>query len=83
MCWYMSVWQLRADLSLLKTFYGLLSLPFILFISPLAPLLLHLRPTGYDQAGGMRPLEDGRRRMMGVGERAVSGSDQGAKAKWA
>jgi hypothetical protein len=50
-------WQFRADIALLKTMYGLLSLPFVLFITPLAPLLLHLRPTGYDRNGQVTPVK--------------------------
>lgn len=39
-----------------RTLYGLLSLPFVVFLLPLADrLLTHARPTGYDQYGNTVP----------------------------
>jgi len=49
-------WQFRADMFWLKTFYGLISLPFALFIIPLlSSILLHVRPTAYNRAGQCVP----------------------------
>ena len=43
--WLFVAWLLRADLMMLKTIYGVLSFPFAVFATPLAPFLLHLRET--------------------------------------
>lgn len=49
-------WMLRADIVMLKTLYGLLSFPFLIFVSPLAPILLHMRPTAYNKKGECVPV---------------------------
>eukprot|EP00455_Lapot_gusevi_P004326 TRINITY_DN11796_c0_g1_i3.p1 TRINITY_DN11796_c0_g1~~TRINITY_DN11796_c0_g1_i3.p1 ORF type:complete len:189 (-),score=36.86 TRINITY_DN11796_c0_g1_i3:38-580(-) len=49
-------WQFKGDIYFLKTIYGLLNFPFIIFITPFAQILLHLRPTGYNEKGDCVPL---------------------------
>ena len=44
-------WILRGDLLMLKTVYSLLSFPFLIFVSPLAVLLLHNSKTAYNENG--------------------------------
>lgn len=46
-----------ADISMLKTLYGVLAFPFLVFASPLKILLLHLRPTGYNKRGECVPMK--------------------------
>lgn len=51
-------WQIRADMYWLKTLYGLLSAPFVVFVLPIfAQVLLHLRPTGYTPDGRCVPQQ--------------------------
>lgn len=51
-------WQIRADMYWLKTLYGLLSAPFVVFVLPVfAQVLLHLRPTGYTPDGRCVPQQ--------------------------
>jgi hypothetical protein len=50
-------WLFKQDLFFLKTAYGLLSFPFLVFLVPLlSQLLLHTRATGYNRAGECVPV---------------------------
>lgn len=54
-------WQFKADLFFVRALYGVLSLPFLLFvIPPFSTLFLHVIPTGYNKAGECVPMMTGK-----------------------
>ncbi len=56
-------WQFAADMAMLKILYGLCSFPFLIFLTPIAPIFLHLRPTGYTKDGACVPLRVKREKL--------------------
>jgi hypothetical protein len=57
-------WQFRMTCVFGKTVYGLLSLPFIAFVTPpFNSVLTRAKPTAYDQAGDAVPLLNARQRL--------------------
>ena len=56
-------WQFAADMAMLKILYGLCSFPFLIFLTPIAPIFLHLRPTGYTKDGTCVPLRVKREKL--------------------
>jgi len=75
-------WQFRATLWWCKALYGLLSMPFVVFLLPgLGAALTHARPTGYNRNGEcVRRLTAAERRQL-LKERAKKGAGRQAGAR--
>jgi len=76
-------WQFRATLWWCKTLYGLLSMPFVIFLLPgLGNALTHARPTGYNRSGKCtRRLTVNERRQLKRSRRARTSEAEGAACR--
>eukprot|EP01062_Namystynia_karyoxenos_P067671 TRINITY_DN6169_c0_g1_i1.p1 TRINITY_DN6169_c0_g1~~TRINITY_DN6169_c0_g1_i1.p1 ORF type:complete len:500 (+),score=196.95 TRINITY_DN6169_c0_g1_i1:95-1501(+) len=70
-------WRLQTTIYMVKCFYGLMSLPFIVLMLPaVSTLITHARPTGYTENGECVPFAP-------VKTRPDSGTRKGEEDKWA
>lgn len=75
-------WQFRATLYWTKTTYGLLSLPFLLFVvPPFNSIFTHAMPTAYDQAGDVVGILSARQRKQRAASEATAGKDSRKSSK--